>query len=191
MHRRVAKVSQFTPELFQGTFGSHLLSRAHRLTSFSKRVHKIPGTTYAAAHVDQAPAPPVSSGTEKDTFKSRMERLHDTASTNLYMEGLPMDINEPTLSALVSPYKIMSSRFFQTRLSVPARVIAFVRSVLEFVPVYASAQSLFLQVGVPHRCGGDHREAAWANGSWMGRHWLQNIRSFRRYKRTAGTQGMS
>ncbi|TCD65452.1 hypothetical protein EIP91_002665 [Steccherinum ochraceum] len=95
--------------------------------SYSKRVHKIPGTTYAAAHVDQAPAPPVSSGTEKDTFKARMERLHDTASTNLYMEGLPMDINEPTLSALVSPYKIMSSRFFQTRLSVPARVIAFVR----------------------------------------------------------------
>ncbi|THH27682.1 hypothetical protein EUX98_g6503 [Antrodiella citrinella] len=98
--------------------------------SYSKRVHKIPGTMYASALPPSPadPAPGVSpSASESDTFKSRMERLQDTGSTNLYMEGLPMDINEPTLTALVSPYKIMSSRFFQTRLSVPARVIAFVR----------------------------------------------------------------
>ena len=34
-----------------------------------------------------------------------------------------------TLAALVSPHRINSSRFFQTRLSHPPRIIAFVRSV--------------------------------------------------------------
>ncbi|KAH8097017.1 hypothetical protein BXZ70DRAFT_1009343 [Cristinia sonorae] len=100
--------------------------------SYSKRIHKIPGTTYATAHAEQSVGSSVSnspseSSSESDSFKARMEKLHDTSSTNLYVEGLPMDINEPTLQALVSPHKIMSSRFFQTRLSVPARVIAFVR----------------------------------------------------------------
>ncbi|KAK0488180.1 hypothetical protein EDD18DRAFT_1110545 [Armillaria luteobubalina] len=42
-------------------------------------------------------------------FKAKMERLHDPNSTNLYIEG------------------IKSSRFFQTRLSNPPRIIAFVR----------------------------------------------------------------
>lgn len=58
-----------------------------------------------------------------------MERLKDPNSTNLYMEGLPLSINEEILAALVSPYKIMSSRLFQTRLSNPPRMIAFVRYV--------------------------------------------------------------
>lgn len=56
-----------------------------------------------------------------------MERLKDPNSTNLYMEGLPLSIDEPTLQALVNPYRIMSSRFFRTRLSNPPRIIAFVR----------------------------------------------------------------
>jgi hypothetical protein len=72
-------------------------------------VHKIPGTSYAnvpasaRVAVDQDPA----------SFKFKMERLADTASTNLYMEGLPLSIK--------------SSRFFQTKLSHPPRIIAFVR----------------------------------------------------------------
>ncbi|OCH93898.1 hypothetical protein OBBRIDRAFT_237963 [Obba rivulosa] len=88
--------------------------------SFSKQIHKIPGTPYASAA-----APPAL--TPADSFKARMEQLKDMSSTNLYMEGLPMSIDEPTLSALVRPYRIMSSRFFQTRLSSPPRIIAFVR----------------------------------------------------------------
>ncbi|KAI0305346.1 hypothetical protein B0F90DRAFT_1815573 [Multifurca ochricompacta] len=68
-----------------------------------------------------------SSGTDGDSFKARMERLKDEASTNLYVEGLPLSIDEPTMAALVSPYTIKSSRFFQTRLSHPPRTIAFVR----------------------------------------------------------------
>ncbi|KAF9446628.1 rCop c3, partial [Macrolepiota fuliginosa MF-IS2] len=64
---------------------------------------------------------------ESDSFKRRMESLHDPMSTNLYMEGLPLSIDEPTLAALVSPHRISSSRFFQTRLSHPPRIIAFVR----------------------------------------------------------------
>lgn len=56
-----------------------------------------------------------------------MERLRDTGSTNLYMEGLPLTIDLTTLQALVNPFKIMSSRLFQTRLSDPPRIIAFVR----------------------------------------------------------------
>ncbi|KAF7797235.1 hypothetical protein EIP86_008427 [Pleurotus ostreatoroseus] len=90
--------------------------------SFSKQIHKIPGTAYATAGSSpQTPSDP------PDSFKSRMERLKDTSSTNLYMEGLPLSIEETTLAALVSPYRIMSSRFFQTRLSNPPRIIAFVR----------------------------------------------------------------
>lgn len=56
-----------------------------------------------------------------------MERLRDPLSSNLYMEGLPLSIEHATLQALVQPYKIMSSRLFQTRLSNPPRIIAFVR----------------------------------------------------------------
>ncbi|KAH6908732.1 hypothetical protein BKA70DRAFT_1278587 [Coprinopsis sp. MPI-PUGE-AT-0042] len=101
--------------------------------TFSKQIHKIPGTVYARAKVD--PVSHVSpsdnwTGTEEDqdaSFKARMEALADPLSTNLYMEGLPLSIDEPTLAALVTPHRIVSSRFFQTRLSNPPRIIAFVR----------------------------------------------------------------
>jgi hypothetical protein len=64
--------------------------------------------------------------------------------------SLPLSIDEPvrnsypffivviclqrvqTLAALVSPHRISSSRFFQTRLSNPPRIIAFVRY---FIPL--------------------------------------------------------
>lgn len=59
-----------------------------------------------------------------------MEQLKDTSSTNLYMEGLPLSIDEVMMAALVRPYKICSSRFFQTKLSNPPRMIAFVRYVM-------------------------------------------------------------
>ncbi|EIN08762.1 hypothetical protein PUNSTDRAFT_143489 [Punctularia strigosozonata HHB-11173 SS5] len=45
----------------------------------------------------------------------------------MYFSSLPLSIDESTLEALVTPYKIKSSRFFQTKLSNPPRVIAFVR----------------------------------------------------------------
>jgi len=95
--------------------------------SYSKQIHKIPGTSYAAAHADSAITVPQTSTEASDSFKSKMERLKDMSSTNLYMEGLPLSIDEETLQALVQPYRIMSSRFFRTRLSNPPRIIAFVR----------------------------------------------------------------
>ncbi|KAJ7151982.1 hypothetical protein C8R46DRAFT_1303338 [Mycena filopes] len=140
--------------------------------TFSKQVHKIPGTMYSqprpAAALALAPTPTSaqsasnannannannnanntngahSAGTasslaaweqesaatsagEDAGFKAKMERLADRASTNLYIEGLPLSIDEATLAALVSPYSIRSSRFFQTKLSSPPRIIAFVR----------------------------------------------------------------
>ncbi|KAJ8488826.1 hypothetical protein ONZ51_g3295 [Trametes cubensis] len=88
--------------------------------SFSKQVHKIPGTAYATV-------PSASNAGPADSFKARMEQLRDTASTNLYMEGLPLDTTEDAVRALVTPYRIMSSRFFHTRLNNPPRLIAFVR----------------------------------------------------------------
>ncbi|KAJ7466820.1 hypothetical protein B0H11DRAFT_1869691 [Mycena galericulata] len=108
--------------------------------TFSKQIHKIPGTMYTHAS-SSAPQPPVpssatsaspktvsGSGSGADsTFKAKMERLADKASTNLYIEGLPLSIDDATLGALVSPYSIRSSRFFQTKLSTPPRIIAFVR----------------------------------------------------------------
>ncbi|KAF9652459.1 hypothetical protein BDM02DRAFT_2748116 [Thelephora ganbajun] len=90
--------------------------------SLSKQVHKIPGTPYAKVQ-----APEVITPSKKDSFKSRMEQFKDETSTNLYIEGLPLTIDEPTLAALMAPHKIMSSRLFQTRLSHPPRTIAFVR----------------------------------------------------------------
>ncbi|KAH9063249.1 hypothetical protein EDB87DRAFT_227660 [Lactarius vividus] len=97
--------------------------------SFCKNFHPIPGTRYASL---SSPSPQLSPssptlGMDGDTFKSRMERLKDETSTNLYIEGLPLSIDEPTMAALVAPYTIKSSRFFQTRLSHPPRTIAFVR----------------------------------------------------------------
>ncbi|KAI9459153.1 hypothetical protein BJY52DRAFT_383079 [Lactarius psammicola] len=97
--------------------------------SFCKNFHPIPGTRYASVSspgTQLSPSSP-SPGTDGDSFKSRMERLKDETSTNLYIEGLPLSIDEPTMAALVAPYTIKSSRFFQTRLSHPPRTIAFVR----------------------------------------------------------------
>ncbi len=104
-----------------GGFGLHCLLPP------LQQVHKIPGTPYATLNADSDVALPAATTETADSFKARMERLKDMSSTNLYMEGLPLSIDEPTLQALVNPYRIMSSRFFQTRLSNPPRIIAFVR----------------------------------------------------------------
>ncbi|KAF8547722.1 hypothetical protein OG21DRAFT_1501439 [Imleria badia] len=89
--------------------------------SFSKLVHRIPGTEYAQHDAVQ------SIDQDEHSFKARMEKLKDGSSTNLYIEGLPLSIDEESLGALVRPYKIKSSRFFKTKLSNPPRIIAFVR----------------------------------------------------------------
>jgi len=117
------------------TFSSALIAIHHLIPSLcsdavlppSQQAHKIPGTNYSSS------VPASSDTTESDThdspdnFKTRMEQLKDTTSTNLYMEGLPLTTDERALAALVKPYRIMSNRFFQTRLSNPPRLIAFVR----------------------------------------------------------------
>ncbi|KAL0958497.1 hypothetical protein HGRIS_000640 [Hohenbuehelia grisea] len=116
--------------------------------SFSKQAHKIPGTPYTnmctspspSFSASEANAMPSSaseasvvgsvganSSEDRESFKARMERLGDRGSTNLYIEGLPLSIDENALAALVSPYAIKSSRFFQTKLSHPPRIISFVR----------------------------------------------------------------
>ncbi|KAF8632696.1 hypothetical protein AX15_001749 [Amanita polypyramis BW_CC] len=101
--------------------------------TFSKQVHKIPGISYAqASNLSPESESEINnqengSGDGDMSFKEKMESLHDPTSTNLYMEGLPLSIDEATLAALVSPHRISSSRFFQTRLSNPPRIIAFVR----------------------------------------------------------------
>ncbi|RDB27564.1 hypothetical protein Hypma_003856 [Hypsizygus marmoreus] len=110
--------------------------------TFSKQAHKIPGSfSQLNLHLENdTPPDSVSASSlaeweqehsrdvgEDASFKAKMEALHDVTSTNLYMEGLPLSIDEPTLAALVSPHRINSSRFFQTRLSNPPRIIAFVR----------------------------------------------------------------
>ncbi|KAH7912633.1 hypothetical protein BJ138DRAFT_1112176 [Hygrophoropsis aurantiaca] len=90
--------------------------------SFSKQIHRIPGTSYAQ---NGAPLPPDFQ--DEDSFKARMEKLRDESSTNLYIEGLPLSIDEDSLTALMLPHTIKSSRFFKTKLSDPPRIIAFVR----------------------------------------------------------------
>ncbi|EPQ53541.1 hypothetical protein GLOTRDRAFT_139741 [Gloeophyllum trabeum ATCC 11539] len=96
--------------------------------SLSKQIHKIPGTLYSTIDTSQCGVTsPSNSAADENSFKTKMEKLKDTTSTNLYIEGLPLSIDEPTLTALVSPYVIKSSRFFQTKLSHPPRIIAFVR----------------------------------------------------------------
>ncbi|KJA21531.1 hypothetical protein HYPSUDRAFT_724379 [Hypholoma sublateritium FD-334 SS-4] len=114
--------------------------------TFSKQIHKIPGTTYAqgAAAASSSPATIWNEhglnsdagsnfGSNEDSlgqeasFKAKMESLADPTSTNLYMEGLPLSLDETTLAALVAPHVIHSSRLFHTKLSNPPRIIAFVR----------------------------------------------------------------
>ncbi|KAH7924940.1 hypothetical protein BV22DRAFT_1129446 [Leucogyrophana mollusca] len=90
--------------------------------SFSKQVHRIPGTSFA-----QNGVPLPADLHDEDSFKARMEKLRDDSSTNLYIEGLPLSIDEDSLTALMLPHNIKSSRFFKTKLSDPPRIIAFVR----------------------------------------------------------------
>lgn len=81
------------PSARQATFSC--VKSAFDHTAF-QNFHPIPGTRYAslASTEPQLPQSP-SSGTDGDTFKSRMERLKDESSTNLYIEGLPLSIDEP------------------------------------------------------------------------------------------------
>ncbi|KAF8157126.1 hypothetical protein B0H34DRAFT_798438 [Crassisporium funariophilum] len=93
--------------------------------TFSKQIHKIPGTTYA-----QAAIPP--SGSSTCSWDEPGGSINDGAGGSVTDSAgvdasLPLSIDEPTLAALVSPHRISSSRFFQTRLSNPPRIIAFVR----------------------------------------------------------------
>ncbi|KAG6331810.1 hypothetical protein ID866_7278 [Astraeus odoratus] len=89
--------------------------------SFSKQVHRIPGTIYAQQNIAQP------TDQDPNSFKARMEKLKDESSTNLYIEGLPLSIDDESLASLMAPFKIKSSRFFKTKLSDPPRIIAFVR----------------------------------------------------------------
>jgi hypothetical protein len=83
----------------------------------SQQIHKIPGTAYGARygqdnsasssasvssvtsdcgfHSEQNQHSGSGSGPEaEESFKARMERLRDDTSTNLYIEGLPLSIDE-------------------------------------------------------------------------------------------------
>ncbi|KAF8338669.1 hypothetical protein F5887DRAFT_1236013 [Amanita rubescens] len=104
--------------------------------TFSKQVHKIPGIAYTQLpppqdlpSSDSALSPKWGQKGSEDemSFKEKMESLHDPTTKLTPGNRLPLSIDEATLAALVSPHRISSSRFFQTRLSNPPRIIAFVR----------------------------------------------------------------
>ncbi|KAF7293466.1 hypothetical protein MIND_01124300 [Mycena indigotica] len=109
--------------------------------TFSKQVHKIPGTIYAhtrTAPVFQSASASFRTGNSSlhgwegsasrdSSFTARMERLSDKSNTNLYTQRLPLNIDGMALAVLVSPHHIFTSRFFETRLGYPPRIIAFVR----------------------------------------------------------------
>lgn len=70
----------------------------------SQQIHKIPGTIYAQVNTNMHGTDGDSSGywdgtsvadDEEASFKARMEALADPTSTNLYMEGLPLSMDEP------------------------------------------------------------------------------------------------
>ncbi|KAH8822142.1 hypothetical protein DL96DRAFT_1714496 [Flagelloscypha sp. PMI_526] len=118
------------------------LRRYRNLHPTFSKVHKIPGTQYGtsvsspaelASLTTSATMAEINHAWDRESLQSFgraetfKELLADPSSTNLYIEGLPLSIDEPTLAALVSPHHIKSSRFFQTRLSNPPRIIAFVR----------------------------------------------------------------
>jgi hypothetical protein len=73
--------------------------------SFCKTFHPIPGTRYISLPSSGTPlsSAPSSLGTDGDSFKSRMDRLKDARSTNLYIECLPLSVDETTMVALVVP----------------------------------------------------------------------------------------
>lgn len=73
----------------------------------SKQIHKIPGTIYAQSFA-HSPSTSMNSfeswdskREETDSFKRRMESLHDPTSTNLYMEGY-VRLILPTFISLIS-----------------------------------------------------------------------------------------
>ena len=90
-----------------------------------QQIHKIPGTIYAQAKVDSVAHVSPSDcwmGTEEDqdaSFKARMEALADPLSTNLYMEGLPLSIDEPVRCLFL--YQVMNAYVWMLLDSVCAR----------------------------------------------------------------------
>ena len=125
VHRDASQVPQSAPVVLQGepcVFWRAAACGGVADCARVQQLHKIPGTPYASVSSAQ-----LNGGPPPDSFKARMEMLQDKSSTNLYMEGLPMSTDDKMLGALVRPYRIMSSRFFQTRLSSPPKIIAFVR----------------------------------------------------------------
>ncbi|KZT38669.1 hypothetical protein SISSUDRAFT_722721 [Sistotremastrum suecicum HHB10207 ss-3] len=104
----------------------------HLHPSFSKRTHRIPGTSLEAPTFTPAsPATVFPNGlnSNHESFSAKMERLSDLDSTNLYIEGLPVNADANTLESLVAPHRIKSSRIFPSKLSNPPKLIAFVRYV--------------------------------------------------------------
>ncbi|KZS95190.1 hypothetical protein SISNIDRAFT_452539 [Sistotremastrum niveocremeum HHB9708] len=102
----------------------------HLHPSFSKRTHRIPGTSLEAPTFTPAsPATVFPNGlnSNHESFSAKMERLSDLDSTNLYIEGLPVNADANTLESLVAPHRIKSSRIFPSKLSNPPKLIAFVR----------------------------------------------------------------
>lgn len=130
------------------------------MTFTGQQIHKIPGTNYSGSSSSRNGSLSNDDYGGSASFKAKMESLQDPTNTNLYMEGLPLDTNHAVspfnftrygfgvnlsskdLLELVAPYKIVSNRFFYTKLSDPPRIIAFVRYVCIFS--FKTADSMML-----------------------------------------------
>jgi hypothetical protein len=89
-----------------------------------QQIHKIPGTAYASINTNRSTATLSIHGSESsekcdlsgwtgefeggsgsDSFKARMEKLQDNNSTNLYIEGLPLSIDDAvSFYSVLIPY---------------------------------------------------------------------------------------
>ena len=136
MYCKVEGEKGFTSQLLQGTFHAPFYLFRSVFISFLDAQEPCwtycdPRTERKGDHLQGEDGEARRSKFDKFIFRGvsppSFLALGSLANVDLNFVSLPLNIDEPTLAALVSPYYIKSSRFFQTKLSDPPRIIAFVR----------------------------------------------------------------
>ncbi|KAJ2080967.1 hypothetical protein H4R24_002684 [Coemansia sp. RSA 988] len=83
----------------------------------------------AARAIEAFNAKGLHSTLAKDSFKSKLKRLQDRNSANIYVSNLPTDIDEEQLVEIIKPYPVVSARILRDSLTGQHKGAGFARMV--------------------------------------------------------------
>ncbi|PIA14093.1 hypothetical protein COEREDRAFT_83030 [Coemansia reversa NRRL 1564] len=83
----------------------------------------------AASAIEAFNAKGLHSTLAKDSFKSKLKRLQDRNSANIYVSNLPPDIDEEQLVEIIKPYPVVSARILRDSLTGQHKGAGFARMV--------------------------------------------------------------